>query len=97
MQRLGLSIHESAAMCIGRKFLFSKYDNGKIIKYYYENMLQYEKFGAIKQISKEFKKLRTNDIYKLNKLPIDIRNYKKLKTYIKDVNNYLYKKENSFT
>ena len=77
MQRLGLSIHESAAMCIGRKFLFSKYDNGKIIKYYYENMLQYEKFGAIKQISKEFKKLRTNDIYKLNKLPIDIRNYKK--------------------
>ena len=90
MQRLGLSIHESAAMCIGRKFLFSKYDNGKIIKYYYENMLQYERFGTIKQISKEFKKLRTNDIYKLNKLPIDIRNYKKLKTYIKDVNNYLY-------
>ena len=92
MQRLGLSIHESAAMCIGRRFLLSDYDdNGKLIKLYYEDMLQYEKFGTIKQISKSFKKLRTNDIYKLKKLPINITNYKKLNQYIKDINNYLYK------
>ena len=91
MQRLGLSIHESAAMCKGRRFLLSDYDDkGKLIKLYYENMLQYEQFGTIKQISKDFKKLRTNDIYKLNKLSINIKNYTKLKTYIKDVNNYLY-------
>ena len=91
MQRLGLSIHESAAMCIGRRFLFSNYDdNGNLIKLYYENMLQYERFGTIKQISKAFQKLRTNDIYKLNKLPINIINYKKLNQYIKDINNYLH-------
>lgn len=91
MRRLGLSIHESAAMCIGRRFLLSQYDDkGKINKLYYENMLQYERFGSIKKISKAMKKLKIDTIYRLNKLPININNYKTIDKYVKAINDYIY-------
>ena len=40
MCRYGMSIHESAAMCISRRFLLSEYDqSGRVKKLYYENLL----------------------------------------------------------
>ena len=104
MRKLGLSIHESAAMCIGRRYLFSKYDNNdKLIYLYYENMNQYNKYGTIKVISKHFSKIKTHNLYKLNNINVKIDEkiinkktnteelkYKKLNKYIKDVNNYFY-------
>ena len=93
MRRLGLSIHESAAMCIGRRFLLSEYDDkGKVNKLYYEDMLEYKQYGTIKKISKAMKKLKIDTIYRLNKLPINIKDYKTIDKYVKAVNDYLYKK-----
>ena len=91
MCRYGMSIHESAAMCIGRRFLLSKYNSsGKVEKLYYENLLVYNKFGKIQKVGKEFKKLKCSNIYKLKKTPFDINKYKSLKRYIEDVNHYFY-------
>ena len=91
MSRFGLSIHESAAMCIGRRFLLSDYDdNGKVKKLYYEDMLQYKEFGSIKKVSKAMKKLKTDTIYRLNKIPIKIKDYKTIDKYVKAVNDYIY-------
>ena len=91
MSRFGLSIHESAAMCIGRRFLLSDYDdNGKVKKLYYEDMLQYKEFGSIKKVSKAMKKLKIDTIYRLNKIPIKIKNYKTIDKYVKAVNVYIY-------
>ena len=51
MRRLGLSIHESAALCIGRRFLLSKHDNkNKVNKLYYENMLQYKQISIVTEV-----------------------------------------------
>ena len=82
MRLMGISVHEAAAFCIGRRYLFSKN------KLYYENLKELKKFGSIKQIAKDFKKLRTHYIYNLHKIPIDINNYKKLNKYIEAVNAY---------
>ena len=91
MRRYGMSIHESAAMCIGRRFLFSIYDdNGKVIDLYYENLLDYKRFGTIKYVSNQFKKMKHHNFYQIEKTPFDIKKYKSLKTYIDDVNHYFY-------
>lgn len=90
MADMGLSIHESAAFCIGRRYLFSTYDENGKFQLYYENMNQYSRFGSIKSISKEFKKLSVNSIYRLKKIPINLDDYKKLNQYIKAVNDYVY-------
>ena len=45
MSKYGMSIHESAAMCIGRRFLLSEYDQSdRVKKLYYGNLLCYNKF-----------------------------------------------------
>ena len=92
MRRFGMSIHESAAFCIGRKFLFSRRNkDGKITKYYYEKLDKYRKFGAktkyatIKKVSTPMKKLRVRDFYELHKLNAKIENYKTLQKYVNDV------------
>lgn len=91
MRKYGMSIHESAAMCIGRKFLLSEYDQSdRVKKLYYENLLCYNKFGTIQKVGKEFKKLRCHNIYKLERTPFDVNKYKSLKRYIEDVNHYFY-------
>ena len=91
MCRYGMSIHESAAMCIGRRFLLSEYDqSGRVKKLYYENLLCYNKFGTIQKVGKEFKKLKYHNIYKLEKTPFYINKYNSLKRYIEDVNHYFY-------
>ena len=45
MRKYDMSIHESAAMCIGRRFLLSEYDQSdRVKKLYYGNLLCYNKF-----------------------------------------------------
>ena len=88
MSQKGISIHESASMCIGRRYLFSEYKDGKLIKLYYEDMNKLNKF-SISKITKEFKKLKINDFYKLKKIKLNINDYKELNKYIKDIQKEL--------
>ena len=91
MAAMGLSIHESAAFCIARRFMFEGCRNIKnkpIL--YYEDLGKYKRFGNISKVSKEFKKLSVNTIYKLSKIPVKLNDYKKLSKYIKAVNDYIH-------
>ena len=80
MARYGLSIHESAAFCIGRKFLFSTEN-----KTYYERLDDFAKFGKIASVSKALKELKVKDFYILHKLPVYPSEYKTIQKYIKAV------------
>ena len=80
MARYGLSIHESAAFCIGRKFLFSTPS-----KTYYENLEQFSKYGKISTVSKQLKGLKVRDFYRLHKLKAKSDRFKTLKKYISAV------------
>ena len=80
MARYGLSIHESAAFCIGRKFLFSKERQP-----YCEHLEDFSKFGKIASVSKELKALKVKDFYFLHKLPIYQSEYKSIKKYMQAV------------
>lgn len=90
MAAMGLSIHESAAFCIGRRFMFKRRNNKNKPILYYEDLGQYKRFGNISSVSKHFKKLSINNIYKLNNIQIDLSEYKSLAKYIKAVNDYIY-------
>ena len=83
MRPMGISVHEAAAFCIGRRFMFSKN------KLYYENLKELKRFGSIKQIAAAFKKLNNKTIYNLKKIPIESKNYKNLTQYVNAVNNYI--------
>ena len=89
MKRFGLSIHQSAAFCIARRGLLTS--NPK--KPYYEDMGKYKRFGSIKYISKQLKKLRIKDFYELDNIPIDINKYKSLEKYVKDVKKFIEKRD----
>ena len=80
MARYGLSIHESAAFCIGRKFLFSKEKEP-----YYEYLEDFSKYGKIASVSKALKELRVKDFYILHKLPVYQSEHKTIKKYIQAV------------
>ena len=80
MARYGLSIHESAAFCIGRKFLFSTENET-----YYEKLGDFAKFGKIASVSKKLKELKVKDFYILHKLPVRPSEYKTLQKYIQAV------------
>ena len=80
MARYGLSIHESAAFCIGRKFLFSKEKEP-----YYEYLEDFSKYGKIASVSKTLKGLKVKDFYILHKLPVYQSEHKKIKKYIQAV------------
>ena len=83
MRPMGLSVHEAAAFCIGRRFMFSKN------KLYYENLKELKKFGSIKQIAAAFKKLSNKTLYDLKNIPLESKNYKNLNQYVNAVNNYV--------
>ena len=89
MKRFGLSIHQSAAFCIARRGLLTS--NPK--KPYYEDMGKYKRFGSIKYISKQLKKLRIKDFYELDNIHIDINKYKSLEKYVKDVKKFIEKRD----
>ena len=91
MAKYGMSTHESAAFCVGRRFLFSLFNkDGKVTKLYYENLGQYKRFGKIKTVAKAFQKLKTHNIFKLNNLKTQLKDYKKLNKYIEAVNQEIY-------
>ena len=82
MRPMGISVHEAAAFCIGRRFMFSKN------KLYYENLKELKRFGSIKQIAAAFKKLNNKTIYNLKKIPIEPKNYKSINKYTEAINTY---------
>ena len=86
MRRYGLSVHQSASLCIARRGLLSKPD-----KLYYEHLGKYSHFGTIKEIAKEFKKLKFNDFYTIDKdgFLVQPQKYEKAGKYIKDVKDTL--------
>ena len=56
-------------------------------------MGKYKRFGSIKYISKQLKKLRIKDFYDLDNIPIDINKYKSLEKYVKDVKKFIEKRD----
>ena len=90
MAAMGLSIHESAAFCIGRRLMFKSRNIKNQPVLYYEDLGKYKKFGAINVVAKSFKQLSINTIYKLHKIPVKINEHKKLTNYIKAVNDYVH-------
>ena len=71
MKQKGISIHTSASYVIGRRGMGYK-----------EKLKQYSKYNLDwKQLSKEFKGIWTNWLYKVP----DINKYKEIKEYVKDI------------
>ena len=56
-------------------------------------MGKYKRFGSIKYISKQLKKLRIKDFYELDNIPIDINKYKSLEKYVKDIKKFIEKRD----
>ena len=56
-------------------------------------MGKYKRFGNIKYISKQLKKLRIKDFYELDNIPIDKNKYKSLEKYVKDIKKIIEKRD----
>lgn len=93
MAPMGLSIHESAAYTIGRRFMLNKKDKDDKTILYYEDLKQYKRFGSIKKLAKHLNKLSVNTMYRLDKIPVKLDNYKTFNKYVEAVNEYIYGKK----
>ncbi|WP_405371759.1 IS200/IS605 family accessory protein TnpB-related protein [Phocaeicola sp.] len=89
MAAMGMSVHESAAYCIARRFQFSKLDKDGELILFYEDLGKYNRFGKIKAVSKQFARMSRSTIYRLHKLPVDLNQYRNLSKYVTAVNNYI--------
>ena len=85
MRPLGISVHESAALCIGRRAMFSK-----VGATYYEDMKPYSHFGDVKSVSKAFRKLNLQEIYSLGSVKVNPNKYENVEDYITAVKAALF-------